>query len=188
MDTASQKSIKRKQFSHTVAQRTYQTPANPVLAQPADLQANPEEGENVKSKVIERIEKMTEEEVDRISKQLEQLTGEHLEQQKIAEEEQKEQDDHDLEAEEIQDKVSNLPEEAEYGQRSVTEVSEYGSRFRDVRSRSSKRSSKSYIDKLRKELESERMEREKLEGEIEKLKKLSSEISSKLGINIHKDK
>lgn len=50
-------------------------------------------------------------------------------------------------------------------------------------SRSSKRSSKSYISKLKEDLDKEKAERLKLESEIEELKKISSEISSRLGIN-----
>jgi len=44
------------------------------------------------------------------------------------------------------------------------------------------RSNKTYISVLEKELREERDAREKLQSEIEEIKKLNSEISSKLGL------
>lgn len=179
---------RRQKFSSTVAHRTHQAPPNPVLQHAYDQRAAEAENNNhTKSKVIERIENMTEQEIDKISRQLEKITGEdHKEVESQIENE--ELDDHDLEAEEIEDRVNNLPEAVGYNdQRSVTELSEYSSRVSHAKTRSSQRSSKSYVDKLRRELESERNERKKLESEIEKLKKLSSEIGSKLGINLQKN-
>ena len=42
---------------------------------------------------------------------------------------------------------------------------------------------KSYISKLEKKLEEEKMAREKLEQEVEEMKKINAEISSKLGLS-----
>lgn len=55
-----------------------------------------------------------------------------------------------------------------------------------VVSRQSKRStatSKTYISKLEKQLEFEKQARLKLEHEVEEMKKLNAEISSKLGLS-----
>lgn len=55
-----------------------------------------------------------------------------------------------------------------------------------VVSRQSKRStatSKTYISKLEKQLEFEKQARLKLECEVEEMKKLNAEISSKLGLS-----
>lgn len=49
---------------------------------------------------------------------------------------------------------------------------------------SSAKTSKTYIYSLEKQLNEEKNARENLEEEIEKLKKINSEISSKLGISI----
>lgn len=57
------------------------------------------------------------------------------------------------------------------------------SKVRSKFSTASKSSSRSYILRLKEELDKEKAERVKLESEIEELKKISSEISSKLGIN-----
>lgn len=56
-------------------------------------------------------------------------------------------------------------------------------------SRTSKRSTKTsatYISKLEKELRAEKEAREKLEKELEEIKKISSEISSHLGLTLGK--
>uniref|UniRef100_A0A7S3KKS9 Uncharacterized protein n=1 Tax=Euplotes crassus TaxID=5936 RepID=A0A7S3KKS9_EUPCR len=180
LDTASQKSIHRRRAFSKTAQKGFQTTAYPgsYHFQQPQLEA---EAADTKSKVLQKIEGMTEEEIEKISKQLDQING------KEQPENLNEQDDHDLEAEEIGDQVNDLPEDIRADDKmSVTELSEYGSRQTDNVTRSSQRSSKSYVEKLRRELESERTERKKIELEIEKLKKLSSEISSKLGINIQK--
>lgn len=55
-----------------------------------------------------------------------------------------------------------------------------------VVSKQSKRSnatSKTYISKLEKQLEVEKLARLKLEREVEEMKKLNAEISSKLGLS-----
>ena len=44
------------------------------------------------------------------------------------------------------------------------------------------RSSKTYISALERQLNSEKREREKLQSEIEEIKRINSEISSKLGL------
>ena len=46
------------------------------------------------------------------------------------------------------------------------------------------KTSKTYISHLEKELNEEKVAREKLEQEIEELKRINSEITSKLGISI----
>lgn len=46
------------------------------------------------------------------------------------------------------------------------------------------KTSKTYITNLEKQLNDEKIARENLEKEIEQLKKINSEISSKLGISI----
>ena len=50
-------------------------------------------------------------------------------------------------------------------------------------SRRSQKTSATYISKLEKELNEEREARERLEKELEEIKKISSEISSHLGLN-----
>ena len=55
-----------------------------------------------------------------------------------------------------------------------------------VASKQSKRSqvtSKTYISKLEKQLEMEKVARMKLEAEVEEMKKINAEISSKLGLS-----
>jgi hypothetical protein len=47
----------------------------------------------------------------------------------------------------------------------------------------SKLSGKTYIDSLHKELENEKLARQRLENELVELRKISSEITSHLGIN-----
>lgn len=59
-----------------------------------------------------------------------------------------------------------------------------GSRFSGIaKSEISRLSSKTYIQHLQSELDEEKQARLKLERELEELKKLSSEISSHLGLN-----
>ena len=59
----------------------------------------------------------------------------------------------------------------------------YGSQYTHTESRRSNMTSATYISKLEKELHEEREAREKLAQELEEIKKLSSEISSHLGLN-----
>lgn len=59
----------------------------------------------------------------------------------------------------------------------------YGSQYTHTESRRSNMTSATYISKLEKELQEEREAREKLAQELEEIKKLSSEISSHLGLN-----
>lgn len=47
------------------------------------------------------------------------------------------------------------------------------------------RTSKTYISNLERKLNEEKRAREKLEMEIEQIKKINSEISSKLGLSAH---
>lgn len=91
----------------------------------------------------------------------------------------------DEDAQEMNDNVPDLPEPAG-DNRSISTLSEMGSSRQDVRSRSSRKTSKSYISKLRGELENERSQRLKLESEIEELKQITSQISSRLGLTPNK--
>ena len=59
----------------------------------------------------------------------------------------------------------------------------YGSSYSRTDSKASRMTSATYISKLEKELDEERHAREKLAVELEEIKKLSSEISSHLGLN-----
>lgn len=137
--------------------------------------------QNLREQILNKLDKMTEDEIDKVSKQLDEITR--------ADEEQKHQDEFDRNhhqelTQEALDQVGELPSPNNFkDDKSITELSEYGSKSRDVRSRSSKRSSKSYISKLQQDLDSERAQRLKLEKEIEHLKKISSEISSRLCLN-----
>lgn len=122
------------------------------------------------NQIIGQIDKMTEEEIDRISKQIDEIS----------------RGDNELRAEEIPDAHDDYGRDGDdYRQEladQVKELPEAGSAHKNSVSRGSKRSSKSYIIKLRQDLENEREQRQKLENEIEELKRISSEISSKLGL------
>lgn len=125
---------------------------------------------------------MTEEEIDQISKQIDEISkGEN---EWRADEIPPWDEEHDKEEgdfkQELADQVTPLPDAAK--NKSVTELSEAGSQNKESASRISKRSSKSYIIKLRQEIENEKEQRLKLENEIEQLKRISIEISSKLGL------
>jgi hypothetical protein len=111
--------------------------------------------------------------------EVEQINGDHKADSEF------DRDDIDEDAEEMNDNVPDLPEPA-YDNRSVSTLSEMGSSRKDVRSRSSRKTSKSYISKLRGELENERSQRLKLESEIEELKQITSQISSRLGLTPNK--
>ena len=50
-------------------------------------------------------------------------------------------------------------------------------------SRRSNATSKTYISKLEKQLEQEKIARQKLEQEVEEMKRINAEISSKLGLS-----
>ena len=63
-----------------------------------------------------------------------------------------------------------------YGERSVIS--------RSVKTTSSRVSSRTYVSKLEKELVAEKGAREQLQKEIEEIKRVNSEISSKLGIKM----
>lgn len=167
----------KRALSKGYAHRTYQKPSYPIKQTHIDNQSNRESRKHTKDKILAKIEKLTDAEIDKISQQLDKITGNDHSQKP---------EEFDLEAEEVNDGVNDLPQDEanENKYRSVSEISEYGSRTKDRKSISSQRSSKTYISALKKELDIEREERMKLEQEIKKLKKLSSEISSKLGINI----
>lgn len=147
-----------------MAQRTFQDPQNPIFHEYEENQNNKESRKEARNKIIEKIEKMTDTEIDKVSKQLDKLV-ENEQSQKPEEESQIEKEEFDLEAEEINDQVYDLPKEdkntGKY--RSVSEISVYGSKVRSKKSRSSQRSSQTYILKLKRELDTEREERMKLE-------------------------
>lgn len=171
----------RRSLSRGAFRKHRETPNKHHVVQSYNHKVNEEEmKKSIKDQILNRLDKMTEEEIDRVSRQLDELSK--------ADEEKKHNDDK-FEREELEltqealDKVGDLPQPNNFKEdKSITELSDYGSKSRDIRSRSSKRSSKSYVSKLRQELENERLQRQKLESEIEELKKLSSEISSKLGL------
>lgn len=177
LDTISQHSVNRRRALSRGAnqgRREYQKPNNhtQLIQRPQE-----DDKQQIKKQIIEKIDHMTEEEIDKISKQLDEISraGEHNEFDREEPEEI---------AKESQDFVGDLPAPHNFQEdKSTTELSEYGSQGRkDLGSVSSKRSSKSYLDKLKQDLETERAQRKKLEAEIEELKKISSEISTKLGI------
>ncbi len=64
---------------------------------------------------------------------------------------------------------------------SVSKSSKYTAAY--PKSELSRISNKTYIQHLQKELEEEKVARKKLESELNELRKLSSEISSHLGLN-----
>jgi hypothetical protein len=181
LDTVSQKSVNRRRaLSRGSGRHNYNKMAASYQAKPKSSQ---EEKYEVKKKIFEKIEKMTEDEIDKISKQLDEISKQdqrHRQNEDVSNEFEKEEI-----MKEEKDKVGDLPEPGEYKkEKSITELSEYGSQKpRNLNSVSSKRSSKTYISQLRMELEQEKAQRLKLESEIEELKKLSSEISSRLGIS-----
>lgn len=176
LDTASQKSVNRRRaLSRGSGRHNYNKERTSSQVRPS-----PQEDKNeVKKKIFEKIEKMTEDEIDKISKQLDEISRQDEKSHQNAD------FSKEYYREEEGDNVGDLPGPGEYrDEKSVTELSEYGSQKpKDVNSVSSKRTSKTYISQLRMELEQERAQRLKLESEIEELKKLSSEISSRLGLS-----
>jgi len=73
--------------------------------------------------------------------------------------------------EEAQDQVGEMPEHLESA-----------SEMKPTQSQLSQMSGKTYISQLKKQLDEEREARNKLEGELEDLKKISSEITSHLSL------
>lgn len=177
LDAASQKSVNQKRaLSRGIGYR----PRESLQQNLQTLNPPEEDKQRFKSKVISQIDKMTEEEIDRISRQIDEIThGENeLKAEALQQLDNNQEDEYN---QELEDQVDPLVDNY-HNTKSVTELSEAGSRARDTVSRGSRRSSKSYIMKLRQELQSEREQRHKLESEIEELKRISSEISSKLGL------
>lgn len=74
-------------------------------------------------------------------------------------------------AEEAQDEVGDMPEHLESA-----------SEMKPTASQISQMSGRTYISQLKKQLDDERYARQKLEGELEDLKKISSEITSHLSL------
>lgn len=186
LDNVSQKSVnQRRALSRGSGRRHREISKSYTPQQFKERRANDEKQE-IKKKIMDKIEQMTEEEIDKVSRQLDEISrASELPNVEHVQDFNNQDQDFDHNDEEQKDIVDNLPEPGEYCERkSITELSEYGSRkIRDIKSASSKRSSKTYISSLRKELNKERVERLKLESDIEELKKISHEISSKLAMN-----
>jgi hypothetical protein len=197
LDVASQKSVNsRRALSRGMAAtRSVYVPTQ--ANRPMTGKAEHLDQESIKNQILDQIEKMSKDEVDKMSKQIDQIThdGDH-ESDHIGDTRADMKFDRDnyntLEGHkehegspdrhndpENQDTVQDLP------QNNVHDYYDQPShkKPRSKYSRSSKRSSKSYIHKLKEDLDKEKEERVKLESEIEELKKISSEISSRLGIN-----
>lgn len=204
LDTASQKSVnQRRAISRGLAERNsaYNLSANRRITS----KLSNADKESIKDQLIEKIERMDHEDIERMSKQIDEMDKGEQEFRKTSSGFPKEkyfnnqEQDNEFEREhyntlehpddnkdEEKDEVKDLPESPTIKHdfmKSASELSEYGSRPRSKLTRSSKRSSKSYIFKLQKELDREKAERMKLESEIQELKKISSEISSRLGLN-----
>jgi hypothetical protein len=157
------------------------------------IRGNEDNKSQFKERMHEKLDLLNDEDADRVSRQIdeiikisdvqhsevEQLNGDHQADSEF------DRDEADEEAQELNDKVSDLPEPVD-DNRSISTLSEMGSSRKDVRSRSSRKTSKSYISKLRHELENERSQRMMLESEIEELKKVTSQISSRLGLTPQK--
>lgn len=190
LDEQSQKSVSRRSVvsrsSHL--SRRHTSKRNSLRSAPQQPRKQEPSKEEIKRQILDKIEKMTEEEIDKVSRQLDEISKTGNEEQKKdlenPENEVDKQDTYDK-AEEY-DQVGDLPSPANFAEnKSVSELSECNTKHRDFRSRSSK-TSKTYISHLKNELEAEKAERMKLEAEIEELKKVSSEISSRLGLTPHK--
>ena len=213
LDAASQRSVhSRRALSRgQAATRSVQMPQQPIT-RPMTGKLSHIDKESIKNQIIEQIERMSKDEVDKMSKKVDEITkdGDHEAQNANNQPDHNVQADPEFEREdfdtlnvgaktqdvndphneshvieqEVQDVVPDLVKTANLDP--ANDYNDKGSRRTKIRSRfsrSSKRSSKSYISKLKEELDKEKAERVKLESEIEELKKISSEISSKLGIN-----
>ncbi|CDW85502.1 UNKNOWN [Stylonychia lemnae] len=126
-----------------------------------------------KQKILDAVEKLSEKDLEKVSKILEDNTG--------AEDQSNFQD-------ELNDRVDDLQENQNDGgandkDETLSRASR-SSRYSAIpKSEISKLSNKTYIQHLQTELEEEKQARLKLERELDELKKLSSEISSHLGLN-----
>jgi hypothetical protein len=98
-------------------------------------------------------------------------------------------DDENKEGEQFNDEESKKREEEQLHEEidSLYYGSNYSGSRRSDQSRRSDMTSATYISKLEKELQEERRAREKLAKELEEIKKISSEISSHLGLKQNTD-
>lgn len=193
LETASQKSVSQKRaISKGLAARNagYNISTNrPMTGKLSNL-----DKESIKDQLIEKIEHMDHEDIEKMSKQIEEIDKGEQDLRKTSSGFPKDNifnnQEHDQEFErqhyntiehqdgnenEEKDEVNDLPQnqkDRRDDNRSVSELSEYASKARSKLSRSSRRSSKSYIFKLQKELDREKAERMKLESEIKELKKI----------------
>jgi rubrerythrin len=186
--------IRKRAFSRSAAFK-YRKDANIHNLRTENSVRGNEDNHVHKERVHDKLDLLNEDDIDKVSRQIDEIIKihdvNHNDKDRVNGEHRGDgefyRDEYDEEAEELNDKVSDLPEPANYAEnKSITELSEMGSKPRDIRSRSSRRSSKSYISKLRQELDNERSQRQKLESEIEELKRFSSEISSRLGLTPHR--
>eukprot|EP00347_Sterkiella_histriomuscorum_P001686 403371067 len=132
-----------------------------------------------KQKILEAVEKLSEKDLEKMSRILKVDNDEKIQQDQLQE------DQSQVLQEELNDRVDDLQDIEGAGDREETmsRVSR-GSRFSAIpKSEISRLSSKTYIYHLQTELEEEKQARLKLERELDELKKLSSEISSHLGLN-----
>ncbi len=127
-----------------------------------------------KEQLLEVVEKMSERDIEKVGSILMKNEDEHLQNQETNNSE--EQDNAYFD--------SNENQQPYYEDETMSKASRY---TRSVyggaaKSEISRISNKTYIKHLQDELEEERLARKKLEEQLEELKKLSSEISSHLGL------
>ena len=183
LDNVSQKSVSRRSAIARSSHLGRRKVANRHFIRSAQQTREIEESkENIKKKILDKLEKMSEAEIDKVSKQLDEITKGDEELAKEVENPEDGLEREDTFDREEEDVVADLPSPANFAEnKSISELSECATKHKDLRSRSSK-TSKTYISHLKHELEAEKAQRMKLEEEIENLKKISSEISSRLGL------
>lgn len=211
LDAVSQKSVsKRRALSRGLA--ATRSVHVPYQQRPMTGKSSKIDQESVKDQLINQIERMSKDEVEKMSRKIDEITkdGDHEYQQadnypmnndlpqgdpefereqyntldvEMPPEATPEPAPENFNMEESKDYVDELPPTITPKNNGVFYTPQDKKRPKSNYSRSSRRSGKSYILSLKKELDQERSERYKLEQEIEQLKKISSEISSKLGLN-----
>ena len=134
-----------------------------------------------KQKIIEAVEKLSDKDLEKFSKILKADTAQRPPQAFNQEEE----DDQQQLQEELLDRVEEMPEgDPDLArEETISRVSKAASRVSATKSELSRLSNKTYIMHLQQELDEEKQARMKLERELDELRKLSSEISSHLGLN-----
>jgi hypothetical protein len=172
LDSISRKSKASYHHQSRAVPKNYVAPEKPVSAA------------EKKKKIIEAIEKMDDNNLEKLRSTFNIDKEETLERNEIEEgnrgEEKKEEEAGD---EPRNDELGGKQEDQEL--HDEIDSLYYGSYSESVRSDKSRRSvltSATYISKLEKELKEEKKAREKLAEELETLKKISSEISSHLGL------